>query len=43
MLVVVHEFTIEVTRVVQLREVERLVHATHFVNDVALVAQLYDE
>ena len=43
MIVVVHEFTIEVTRVIQFREVERLVHVTHLVNDVALVAQLYDE
>ena len=43
MLVVLHEFTIEVTRAIQLREVERLVHITHLVNDVALVAQLYDE
>ena len=43
MLVILHEFTIEVTRVVQFREVERLVHVTHLVDDVALVAQLYDE
>ena len=43
MLVVVHEFSIEVARVVQLREVKRLVHVAHLVNDVALVAQLYDE
>ena len=40
---VVHEFTIEVARVIQLREIERLVHVAHFVNDVTLVAQLYDE
>ena len=38
-----HEFTIEVTRVVQFREIERLVHVAHLVNDVAFVAQLYDE
>ena len=43
MLVVLHEFTIEVARVVQFREIERLVHVAHFVDDVALVAQLYDE
>ena len=43
MLVVVHEFSIEVARVVQFREVERFVHVSHLVNDVALVAQLYDE
>ena len=43
MIVILHEFTIEVTRVIQLREVERLVHITHLVNDVAFVAQLYDE
>ena len=43
MIVVLHEFTIEVARVIQLREVERLVHIAHLVNDVALVAQLYDE
>ena len=43
MLVVVHEFTIEVARVIQFREVKRLVHIAHLVNDVALVAQLYDE
>ena len=43
MIVVLHELSIEVARVVQLREVERLVHVTHLVNDVALVAQLYDE
>ena len=43
MIVVVHELTIEVARVVQLREVKRLVHVAHLVNDVVLVAQLYDE
>ena len=43
MIVVLHEFTIEVTRVVQFREIDRLVHVTHLVYDVALVAQLYDE
>ena len=43
MLVVVHEFPIEVARVVQFREIERLVHISHFVYDVALVTQLYDE
>ena len=43
MIVILHEFTIEVARVVQLREVERLVHVAHPVNDVALVAQLHDE
>ena len=43
MFVVLHEFLIEVARVVQLREVKRLVHIAHLVNDVALVAQLYDE
>ena len=43
MIVVVHEFTIEVARVVQFREIERLVHVAHLVDDVALVAQLYDE
>ena len=41
--VVVHELSIEVARVIQFREVERLVHIAHFVDDVALVAQLYDE
>ena len=40
---VVHEFTIEVARLVQLREIERLVHVAHVVNAVTLVAQLYDE
>ena len=43
MLVVLHEFTIEVTRVIEFREVERLVHVAHLVDDVALVTQLYDE
>ena len=43
MLVVLHEFTIEVTHVIEFREIERLAHITHLVNDVALVAQLYDE
>ena len=43
MIVVLHEFSIEVTRVIQLREIERLVHIAHLVNDVTLVAQLYDE
>ena len=43
MLIVLHEFTIEVARIVQLREVERLVHVAHLVYDVTLVAQLYDE
>ena len=43
MIVILHEFTIEVTRVVQLREVERLVHITHLVYDVTAIAQLYDE
>ena len=43
MLVVLHEFPIEVARAIQFREVERLVHIAHLVNDVALVAQLYDE
>ena len=43
MIVILHEFTVEVARVVQLREIERLVHVAHLVNDVALVAQLYDE
>ena len=43
MIVILHEFSIEVARVVQLREIERFVHAAHLVNDVALVAQLYDE
>ena len=43
MIVVLHEFTVEVAGVIQLREVERFVHLTHLVNDVALVAQLYDE
>ena len=43
MLVVLHEFTIEVARAIQFREVERLVHIAHLVNDVALIAQLYDE
>ena len=43
MSVILHEFPIEVARVVQLREVKRLVHIAHLVNDVALVTQLYDE
>ena len=43
MLVVLHEFPIEVARVIEFREVERLVHVAHLVNDVALVTQLYDE
>ena len=43
MIVVVHELSIEVTRVIQFREVKRLVHVTHLVDDVALVTQLYDE
>ena len=43
MIVVLHELSIEVTRVIQFREIKRLVHVTHFVNDVALVAQLHDE
>ena len=43
MIVILHEFTIEVTRVVQLREVERLVHVAHLVDDVTAIAQLYDE
>ena len=43
MLVVLHEFSIEVTRMVQLREVERHVHVAHLVNDVALVTQSHDE
>ena len=43
MIVVLHEFSIEVARVIQLREIERFVHVTHLVNDVALVAQLHDE
>ena len=43
MIVVNHEFPIEVARVVQFREVERLIHVAHLVNDVVLVAQLYDE
>ena len=43
MIVLFYELSIEVARVIQLREVERLVHITHLVNDVALVAQLYDE
>ena len=34
---------VEVARVIQFREVKRLVHIAHLVNDVALVAQLYDE
>ena len=37
MIVVVHELTIEVARVVQLREVKRLVHVAHLVNDVTIV------
>ena len=43
MIVVLYEFTVEVARVVQFREVERLVHIAHLVNNVSLVAQLYDE
>ena len=43
MIVVLHEFSIEVARVIQLREIERFVHVAHLVNHVALVAQLYDE
>ena len=43
LVVVLHEFTIEVARVIQFREIERFVHIAHLVNDVALVVQLYDE
>ena len=43
MIVVLHELSIEVTRVVQFREIERFVHVTHLVDDVTLVTQLYDE
>ena len=43
MIVVLHELSIEVTRVIQFREIKRLVHITHLVDDVALVAQLYNE
>ena len=43
MIVILHEFTIEVARIVQFREIERLVHVAHLVDDVALVTQLYDE
>ena len=43
MIVILHEFTIEVARVVQFREVERLVHIAHLVNDVTTVVQLYNE
>ena len=43
MIVVLHEFSVEVTHVVQFKEVERLVHVAHIVDDVTLVAQLYDE
>ena len=40
---IVHELSIEVTRVIQFREIEWLVHLKHLVNDVALVTQLYNE
>ena len=43
MIVVLHEFSIEVARVVQFQEVKRFVHVAHLMNDVAYVAQLYDE
>ena len=43
MIVIVHEFSVEVTRVIQFREIERFVHIAHLVNDVTLVTQLYDE
>ena len=43
MIVLLHESPIEVACVIQLREIERLVHIAHLVNDVALVAQLYNE
>ena len=43
LVIVLHEFSIEVARVVQFREVEQLVHVAHLVDDVAFVAQLYDE
>ena len=36
MLVVVHELSIEVARVIQFWEVKRLVHVTHLVNDVSM-------
>ena len=39
----VHELTIKVARVIQFREIERLIHFTHFVNDVTFVIQLYNE
>ena len=37
MLVILHEFSVEVARVIEFREVKRLVHVAHLVNDVALV------
>ena len=43
MIVILHEFSVEVAHVVQFREIERFVYIAHLVNDVALVAQLYDE
>ena len=43
MLIVVHELPIEVISVIQFREVERLVHVAHLVNDVSAIVQLHDE
>ena len=38
-----HKLSTEITRVIQLREIERLVHVAHLVNVVPLIVQLHDE
>ena len=43
MVLVLHELSIEVARVIEFREVKWLVHIIHLVNDIGNVSQLYDE
>ena len=38
-----HKLSTEIARVIQLREIERLVHVAHLVNVVPLIVQLHDE
>ena len=43
MILILHEFTIEVTRFVQFQEIKRFVHIANLVNDVSPIIQLYDK
>ena len=38
-----HKLSTEIARIIQLREIERLVHVTYLVNVVPLIVQLHDE